>query len=243
MVPGHQNHFAFKRGRTSFAKAVTRFHPGKVITLPDEITVHGIAVQTARSKMGVNMLAIGAGRGGREAVGVVSLLMRLRHDGCFLPKQFAILPVIAQQLEFQRRQAACVSAVFGNGGRHEDLVSPDHRRRGTNTGDCNFPFDVLSAAPFCGWSRRQSRTVSRRPTPMPPVVGQRHRTHQNKQQSNARFNSSHWNSRTNINWNMKRCEKNQSRRHSPSDAARKHSCFLALLHHSASDGYFCRMCL
>jgi hypothetical protein len=105
------------------------------IEVPDLLAVEIVAGTVAGTDKGVDVLAVGAGRGG-SLIGFVFLDCQTGRLGELLfPDDFAV-DADADQLQI---------VVLGAG--QEDAIAPDHRSRAALARQRQFPSDVLGFAP------------------------------------------------------------------------------------------------
>ena len=125
MVPRHKNLFAYNCWRTTLAEIAPCLHLPEIVSLPDEVAIHRVAVKATRSEMRVDVLTVCTGRSGRETVGVMRAFMRCRDDSCFLPEQLSVFSIVTKQLEIQVGNSS--SALAGrNCSRNEDRILPNY---------------------------------------------------------------------------------------------------------------------
>jgi hypothetical protein len=140
MVLGHVQRIAVQGGRQSFAKRHAHAQGGELL-LPYQLPVQGVAVQTARTEEGVDVLAVRDGAvGGEAAVTIVVPLVRRGNRGDAFPEHFAGVAVQAQhdELVLDPGSGAAAGAAplrlrsrfgcgtpGGHGGGDENFVAPD----------------------------------------------------------------------------------------------------------------------
>ena len=80
VIPGDEDEISVDGRGAPLAEAVADLHVAEV-AVPHRRAVEGVAEEPARAEMGVDPLAVGAGGGGGEAVGLVGAFVGLCRDG------------------------------------------------------------------------------------------------------------------------------------------------------------------
>lgn len=177
MIPGDQNLVSFNRGRTPLSKAVPRLHLSEVVPLPHQLAIHRVAIQASRSKVGVDVFAIGTWGRRRKVIGAVRFLMGRGHGRNLLPQQLAVGTIKTEERELERLQpirTVASAASRGHSGNHEHAVIPDDGRARALAWNLYLPLHILAVAPLQrrGCIFRYSVAVS---SPVRPVVGKQQR--------------------------------------------------------------------
>ena len=182
MIPANDERVAMEHGRTAFAVRVERLHPAEVL-LPFQLALEIEAIKAARTEEGVKPLAVGDGRIGSEAAGLVTALVRPLFAQDFLPQNSSVPAADGEhdELMAMRDRHAVVNAgrividrllrlADGHCGQDVNRIAEDDGRGMAFARQRNFPADIVGLAPVDGRIGVRRDAIGQRPAPLRPVA-------------------------------------------------------------------------